>query len=83
MSLNCQRYIRWYGLHTDELVGEHLLTTIKLTELKKHFDFNEDLLMVYCYELSSKHIDYFNYMIPDLELSYGSYDYFLDCDLVE
>lgn len=82
-KLIVNRVLRWFEKEGDELIGEKKIDNISLESLQKLFGIDSENPMYDCYLLeSAEQISYLQNIL-NLELNTKSYDYLIECDMVE
>lgn len=77
------RVLRWFEKEGDNLVGEKVISNINLEHLQKLFGIDSENPMYDCYSVeSAEQINYLQNSL-NLELDTRSYDYLVECDMVE
>ena len=77
------RVLRWFEKEGDDLVGEKVVNNVSLEHLQKLFKIDPENPMYDCYPVESdEQINYLQSLL-NFELDTKSYDYLVECDLVE
>jgi hypothetical protein len=77
------RVLRWFEKEGDNLVGEKIIDNVSLEHLQKLFEVDSENPMYDCYPVeSAEQINYLQSLL-NFELDTQSYDYLVECDLVE
>ncbi|MGF1588486.1 MAG: hypothetical protein ACFCU7_04440 [Pleurocapsa sp.] len=77
------RVLRWFEKEGDDLVGEKVINNVNLEHLQKLFKIEPENPMYDCYPVESlEQIDYLQSLL-NFKLDTKSYDYLVECDLVE
>ncbi|MDJ0742669.1 MAG: hypothetical protein QNJ32_04820 [Xenococcaceae cyanobacterium MO_167.B27] len=77
------RVLRWYEKEGDDFVGEKIINNISLKHLQKLFKVDSRNPMYDCYSVESEQqINYLQNLLS-FELDTKSYDYLVECDMVE
>lgn len=77
------RVLRWFEKEGDELVGEKVIPNFNLEHLQKLFGIDSENPMYDCYLVEfAEQINYLQNIL-NFELNTKSYDYLVECDMVE
>ncbi len=78
-----ERVLRWFKKEEDDLVGEKNISNINLKHLQKLFGIDSENPMYDCYLVEfAEQINYLQNIL-NFELNTKSYDYLVECDMVE